>query len=323
LATFDLRLFPRPLSYMKCLGLHPARPVKLTAWAVLCGLLFLPSYGVPLVVQLEESVNRALAGQPAAAVVVRVRDRHVLAAHNLPVLRQRVATPGSVIKPFVLALLLETSAVRPEDVIACRRDLVIDGRKLNCFHPPEFTTFNAEEALALSCNTYFVTAAERLQPGELERRFRELGFTEPSGLLLGEGQGRIVAAKSLAARQLLAIGVAGIEITPLELAAAYLKLARLDPATATSSQQVVLAGLRAATDYGLAQNAKGGQVSVAGKTGTASDPSDSHTHAWFAGFAPADKPEIVVVVFVERGHGSVEAASLARRIFQAYEKYRQ
>ena len=99
----------------------------------------------------------------------------------------------------------------------------------------------------------------------------ELGFNRPSGLLPGEGEGRITAAKSLAERQLLAIGVAGIEITPLELAAAYLQLARLDPAGASSPQKTVLAGLREATDYGLAQNAKPERLTVAGKTGTASD----------------------------------------------------
>ncbi|MGA2855714.1 MAG: penicillin-binding transpeptidase domain-containing protein [Candidatus Sulfotelmatobacter sp.] len=308
---------------MTCLAQHPGRTVRLIARAILCYILLSSAYGASSLTEFAESVNRALAGQPAAAVVVRVRDRCILAAYNLPVLRQRIASPGSAIKPFVLALMLETGSVRPQDVIACRRNLVIAGRKLNCSHPPEFTTFNAEEALALSCNSYFVTAAERLQPGELERRFSELGFTQPSGLLPGEGQGRIVPARSLAARQLLAIGVAGIEITPLELASAYLQLARLNPAAASSAEQVVLAGLRAATDYGLAQNARTDQLSVAGKTGTASDPSDAHTHAWFAGFAPAEKPEIVVVVFVERGHGSVEAANLARRIFQAYEKHRQ
>lgn len=307
---------------MNFLAPHPRRAVRLIAQVVLsCGLLS-SSYAVPSSLEFEEGVSRALAGQPAAAIVIRVRDKRVLAAYNLPVLRQRVASPGSVTKPFVLALLLETGAVRPGDVIACRRGLVIARRKLDCSHPPEFTTFNAEEALALSCNTYFVTAAQRLKPGELERRFMQLGFTQPTGLLPGEGQGRITPARSMESRQLLAIGVAGIEITPLELASAYLQLARLDPSTAPPAQQVVLAGLRAATDYGLAQNARSGQLSVAGKTGTASDPSDLHTHAWFAGFAPAEKPEVVVVVFVEHGHGSVEAANLARRIFQAYEKYR-
>jgi cell division protein FtsI/penicillin-binding protein 2 len=294
-----------------------------TALVAFCCLLLSYSYGTPSRTSLQDSVDRAFAGQSGAAVVVRVRDNRILAAHNVPVLTRRVASPGSAIKPFVLALLLETGAIRPQDSIACRRSLTIAGRRLNCSHPPEFATFKAEEALALSCNSYFVTAAERIKPGELERRFRELGFTRPSGLLPGEGQGRITTARSLAARQLLAIGVAGVEITPMELASAYLQLARLDPSSASAAQKVVLAGLRQATDYGLAHNAQSDKLPVAGKTGTASDPSGLYTHAWFAGFAPAAKPEVVVVVFVDRGRGSVEAANLARRIFQAYEEHRQ
>ncbi len=294
------------------------RPLR----GALCLIFLASSYGFPSSPALQASIDLAFRGQSGAAVVVSVRDRRILAAHNLPVLTRRVATPGSAIKPFVLALMLETGAVRPQDTIACRGNLIIAGRRLNCSHPPQFSTFTAEEALALSCNSYFVTAAQRIQPGELERRFMELGFTRPSGLLPGEGQGRIATARSLAARQLLAIGVAGIEITPMELASAYLQLARLDPSSASAAQKVVLEGLRQATDYGLAHNARADRLSVAGKTGTASDPANPQTHAWFAGFAPAEKPEIVVVVFVDRGRGSVEAANLARRIFQAYEQHR-
>jgi len=270
----------------------------------------------------EESVDRAFNGQRGAAVVVRVHDGRVLAAHNIPILTRRIATPGSAIKPFVLSFLLETGTIHPQDTILCRRNLTIAGRKLNCSHPPELSTFKAKEALAFSCNSYFVTAAERFKPGELERRFMELGFTQPSGLLPGEGQGHVESAKNMAERQLLALGVAGIEITALELAKAYLRLARLEPSSASAAQGVVLAGLRESADYGLAQNARPSHISVAGKTGTASDPADTHTHAWFAGFAPAEKPEITVVVFVERGHGSAEAANLARLIFQAYEEHR-
>jgi len=267
-------------------------------------------------------MDRTLAGQPAAAVALRVRDGRFLAAHDVATLTRRVAAPGSAIKPFVLQLLLEKGAVSPQESIACHRGLTIGGKSLNCSHPPELQVFTAADALAFSCNSYFVTAVARLQPGELERRFRELGFAQPSGLLPGEGEGRIAMARTLSDRQLLGVGVAGIEVTPMELANAYLKLAQLDPATASAPQKTVLAGLRDATGYGLARNAQPNELSVLGKTGTASDPPNPYTHAWFAGFAPASKPEIVVVVFVERGRGSLEAAGLARAIFAAYAEHR-
>lgn len=308
----------------RALGTAIGIAISFAACALVCRFLLSLSYAEPPRSSLQEKLDGIFAGQRAAAcVVVRVSDRRVLAAHNSAVLTRRVATPGSAIKPFVLALLLESGAIRPQDSIACRRMLTIGGKRLNCSHPPELTNFDAQQALAYSCNSYFVTAAERLKPGELERRFLELGFMRPSGLLPDEGQGRITVAKNMAERQLLAVGVSGIEITPLELAAAYLQLARLDVGRTSEADKVVLAGLRDSTDYGMALNAKPDQIAVAGKTGTASGVQGAATHAWFAGFAPAEKPEIVVVVFVERGRGGVEAATLARQVFEAYEQNRQ
>lgn len=58
---------------------------------------------------------------------------------------------------------------------------------------------------------------------------------------------------------------------------------------------------------------------VAGKTGTAETVPGQPPHAWFACYAPADQPELVVVVVVEHGgQGSAVAAPLARQILEAY-----
>jgi penicillin-binding protein 2 len=135
--------------------------------------------------------------------------------------------------------------------------------------------------------------------------------------MAGESVGRISTAETTASRELLAIGAAGIEITPLELAVAYTQIARWQSAP-TAAQRVVLDGLEGATDYGLAKLAQTKLVKVAGKTGTASNPGNASTHGWFAGFAPADKPQIVVVVYVEHGRGSLEAATIAHRIFESW-----
>jgi penicillin-binding protein 2 len=74
-----------------------------------------------------------------------------------------------------------------------------------------------------------------------------------------------------------------------------------------------------------------GGVAVAGKTGTAQvswrkptsedDPKRAwyyrRSHAWFAGFAPADHPELAIVVLIEHGgHGGKYAAPVATRILQ-------
>lgn len=71
---------------------------------------------------------------------------------------------------------------------------------------------------------------------------------------------------------------------------------------------------------------------VAGKTGTAqvaSKTKDEYEfeipwrnrhHAWFAGIAPAYKPEIVVVVLIEHGGSSGVAVPIAMDIIKAYER---
>jgi penicillin-binding protein 2 len=61
-------------------------------------------------------------------------------------------------------------------------------------------------------------------------------------------------------------------------------------------------------------------IPVAGKTGTAEAPGpDPLPHSWFAAYAPADDPEIAIVVMVEHaGEGSTVAAPLTRRIVEVY-----
>jgi penicillin-binding protein 2 len=57
---------------------------------------------------------------------------------------------------------------------------------------------------------------------------------------------------------------------------------------------------------------------VAGKTGTAQNP-HGDDHASFICFAPFDDPEIAVSVMLENaGHGSAEAAPLAKEILSYY-----
>lgn len=60
---------------------------------------------------------------------------------------------------------------------------------------------------------------------------------------------------------------------------------------------------------------------VACKTGTAETGDNGKTHAWFAAFAPADAPKIVIDVIVEKaGQGSEVAAPIAKEIMQYYFK---
>ena len=78
-------------------------------------------------------------------------------------------------------------------------------------------------------------------------------------------------------------------------------------------------GLVGCVEYGTGQAAAVPGVEVAGKTGTASALDGSGvTHAWFVGFAPAQRPEIAVVVFLDRGNGAHDAAPLAGKLLRYY-----
>ena len=53
-------------------------------------------------------------------------------------------------------------------------------------------------------------------------------------------------------------------------------------------------------------------IKVAGKTSTAETRKDEKPHAWFAGYAPADNPQIAFAVLLENaGHGGATAAPVA------------
>ncbi len=59
-------------------------------------------------------------------------------------------------------------------------------------------------------------------------------------------------------------------------------------------------------------------IRVAGKTATAQNP-HGEDHAAFLAYAPADKPEIAMIVYLENaGGGGREAAPIARQVLEAY-----
>jgi penicillin-binding protein 2 len=78
-------------------------------------------------------------------------------------------------------------------------------------------------------------------------------------------------------------------------------------------QQVVLTGTGKTAFDGFPL----GTVPVAGKTGSA-ESYGKQANAWFCAYAPANKPQYVVVVMIEEGgHGVSAAAPVARKIFDS------
>jgi peptidoglycan glycosyltransferase len=80
----------------------------------------------------------------------------------------------------------------------------------------------------------------------------------------------------------------------------------------TSVAERLSAMLRQVVISGTGRGIDNPRLAIAGKTGTAENPHGA-SHSWFVGFAPADRPQLVVAVLVEHGgYGSATAAPIAR-----------
>ncbi len=167
-----------------------------------------------------------------------------------------------------------------------------------------------------------------------KRRVDGHGWQAGDTVNMSIGQGQLLVTPIQVARMMAAVANGGILWQPRLVQ----RVERVDGSIAhsTSSKMtghvdlspVVWAFLRNALAGVVNEGGTGGAaripgVEIAGKTGTAqsvakSDSSKGQDHAWFASFAPAHDPEVVVVVFVERGgKGGQVAAPIARQIYQA------
>jgi penicillin-binding protein 2 len=144
----------------------------------------------------------------------------------------------------------------------------------------------------------------------------------------------------------LAVGQGQLAVTPLQLAVAYSTLANggtvvrphVGRAALDSSGRIVRVlrfparrhvrlydvgairdGLFAGAHSGTSGSVFGSfPIPVAGKTGTAEAPPGSD-HSWYASWAPAYNPKLVVVVMIEHGgFGAEAAAPAAKEIYSAY-----
>ncbi len=82
--------------------------------------------------------------------------------------------------------------------------------------------------------------------------------------------------------------------------------------------EIVRQGMRATVLKGSARSLQSLPVSAAGKTGTAQVGADRF-HAWFTGFAPYNKPKIVLTILIENGgEGSSVSVPVFRQVINWY-----
>jgi cell division protein FtsI (penicillin-binding protein 3) len=246
--------------------------------------------------------------------------------------------PGSTIKPFLVATLLaERRASMGDSVYAEQGRYVSNGRTLNDVGGHGWLTL--EDALRVSSNIALAKMATRLDPATQYRYLRDFGFGSPTAVQYPSESGGLLrrpARWSGYSQASLAIGYE-IGVTPLQMALAYGALAnggvlmeprlvrevrsrdgrversfepravrQVVPADVTAQIRAVL---RSAVEDGTGRQAQLGPYTLGGKTGTSRIASGSgyKPNAYlstFAGFFPADDPQLVFLVKIDEPAGA-------------------
>ncbi len=326
-----------------CLILLPCAPsaIKLALCFSIAAAPHRYSATPPLDPWLAAVAHAARLSPDAHILVLDIASGRLLASAHLPESARTLAAPGSTLKPLLLYSLVASHRWDPERRIACTRHLHIEGRSLDCSHPPLPTPPNATEALTWSCNSYFAALAASIPPAQLRPLLAPTGLLGQTGLVPrnpAEATAGFRDPVTQSAVQLAALGVDGIRVTPLELAAAYRWLAlQLADHPDSLAAQAVLSGLADSASFGIAGQASLGGVPVAGKTGTANLGPGTPSHGWFVGLAPVarptdgssppetrhpipdtpyPRPTVVLCVYLPSGHGS-DAARVAAEVLAA------
>ena len=289
--------------------------------------------------KLREAVlqNKAKAG---SVVVLDVQSGEVLALANYPSysparrqnlsgeqLRNRALTdsfePGSIMKPFVIALALEKGLVKPETQIQTAPGrLNIGSATISDAHPHGVLTVN--EVIQKSSNVGTVKIAMQMQPRDMWTMFTQVGLGQKPQLPFpGAVSGKLRAYKTWRPIEQATMSYGyGLSTSLFQLAHAYSVFGRdgeLVPVTLLKSPQT-LGGVRVleashaievrhmlnlvTLPGGTAPKAQAMGYSVGGKTGTAHKVegrgyADKKYRGFFVGLAPIDQPRIVVAVMID------------------------
>lgn len=263
--------------------------------------------------------------------------------------------PGSTFKIVTGSAALEEKKVTPNELIYdSGRHWLIDMRNAG---GEALGYINFKRALAASDNVYFYEMGNRVGIDLLDKYAREFGFGQTTGIdLHGEAQGLIATPEYkkkvfddewyLGDTFNTAIGQGFTLATPIQVAEMLSAVAtdgkRYKPHLVSkilnddgsvaktfepeeegklpiseATMKLIQEGLEAVTEEGgTAAFLKNLPVPVAGKTGTAENPHGLE-HGWFIAYAPAKKPQLVVVCIVEQGsYGTISAAPIVKSILE-------
>ncbi|GGC81727.1 peptidoglycan D,D-transpeptidase FtsI family protein [Undibacterium terreum] len=287
---------------------------------------------------LKEAVEKHHA-KAGAAVVLDVKTGEVLALVNLPSynpndrsvltgaqLRNRVMTdtfePGSIMKPFTVALALETGRVTPETPFQTAPGVMMIGPSvIHDAHKESVLT--VAQVIQKSSNIGTAKMALQMRPQEMWEMFTSLGFGQPPKLgFPGAVAGRLRNYKTWKPIEQATMSFGhGVSVSLIQIARAYTIFARNGDLIPLSFQKLdappvghrvisekVATELRNMMETvtqpgGTATQARIAGYRVAGKTGTAHKvEGGKYVRKYvgdFVGFAPVSNPRVIVAVMID------------------------
>jgi len=270
--------------------------------------------------------------------------------------------PGSIFKPFVAAAAIETGVARPGDIFFCENGAyTIGGKHIGEAENHRFGWLSMRNIIIKSSNIGAIKIAKKLGKNRLYEFIRKFGFGDKAGIKLpGETAGQLRHVSQWSRLSLASISFGQeIGVTPIQMVTALSAIANggnlMRPyltkfirqngvATQSFEPRVVKRVISGNTSRQMVEILKGAVKSgtglraalpgyeVAGKTGTA-QKFDSRTQAYsksafissFAGFVPADAPELAILVMIDEPEGvywgSVVAAPVFREIARRTLRY--
>ena len=268
---------------------------------------------------------------------------------ELASIRNRAVTdvfePGSTVKPFTVAVALESGLYQASSEIDTSPGFIKVGSK-TIPDPRNFGVLDLGGIIAHSSQVGTTKLALSLDEYEIWSMFSAVGFGQPVGIgFPGERAGYLPNRRRWKdiERATFAYGY-GFQVTPLQLAAAYQVIAsggikreislvkggtgeaRRVMSEATAESLKVM--LHRVIDEGTGSRASIEDYSVAGKTGTVrkvgeAGYEDTRHMAFFAGMTPAKDPRLVGVVMIneptsaEYGGGAIAAPVFSRVMQEA------
>ena len=244
--------------------------------------------------------------------------------------------PGSTFKALVLAAALEEGVVSESDTFYCPGYYVVNGVRINCSEHSGHKDQNLAKAVQNSCNPAFMMIGQRLGAEKFYDYFEAFGMTEPTDIdLPGEEVGLVWDRDYLTSPEgYLSLATASFgqrfTVTPLQMITAFSAVinggnlyqpyvvqsvtdasgAQIQSNEPTLVRQVVSeetsqrcrAILETVVSEGTGGNAYQAGYRIGGKTGSSETipKEDDRTIVSFMGFAPADDPEIIVLLAYDK-----------------------